>query len=99
MVKNFVHVPSTVEAFEPEEIGVEQLLRDIKDVTVSTLTTDVNFQYLILIEKVNQKLTSLKGLVNKMTKISEYLGDVMSGKKKANLQIIYNLQVYLKEKD
>jgi 26S proteasome regulatory subunit N8 len=34
-------LPSTVEAFEPEEIGVEQLLRDIKDVTVTTLTNDV----------------------------------------------------------
>lgn len=41
IIKTFVHVPSTVQAFEPEEIGVEQLLRDIKDVTVSTLSTEV----------------------------------------------------------
>jgi hypothetical protein len=26
-VKNFIHLPSSVEAFEPEEIGVEALLR------------------------------------------------------------------------
>ena len=44
IVKNFVHVPSAVEAFEPEEIGVEQLLRDIKDVTVSNLTTEVEVE-------------------------------------------------------
>jgi len=41
IVRTFEHIPSTVQAFEPEEIGVEQLLRDIKDVTVSTLSTEV----------------------------------------------------------
>jgi 26S proteasome regulatory subunit N8 len=81
IVKSFVHVPSAVQAFEPEEIGVEQLLRDIKDVTVSTLTTEMN-----------QKLNSLKGLVNKMNTIKKYLDDISEKKKKPNLQIIYNLQ-------
>jgi len=42
IIRSFVHIPSTVQAFEPEEIGVEQLLRDIKDVTISTLSTEVN---------------------------------------------------------
>ena len=41
IVRTFVHIPSTVQAFELEEIGVEQLLRDIKDVTVSTLSTEI----------------------------------------------------------
>ena len=36
-----MHVPSSVEAFEPEEVGVEQLLRDIKDVTISSLSNQV----------------------------------------------------------
>ena len=27
-----MHLPSTVQAFEPEEIGVEQLLREISNV-------------------------------------------------------------------
>ena len=33
IIKNFVHIPSTVEAFEPEEVGVEHLLREIKDIS------------------------------------------------------------------
>lgn len=40
--KTFVHVPSSIEAFEAEEIGVEHLLRDVKDNTVSTLATQVS---------------------------------------------------------
>ena len=35
----FIHIPSTVEAFEPEEVGVEHLLREIKDVTTGELST------------------------------------------------------------
>lgn len=81
LVRSFVHVPSTVQAFEPEEIGVEQLLRDIKDVTISTLTTEIQ-----------QKITSLKGLVNKMNLIKQYLGDILAKKKQPNLQIINSLQ-------
>ena len=41
IVKNFQHVPSSVEAFEPEEVGVEHLLREIRDVNMSTLSTRV----------------------------------------------------------
>ena len=37
--KNFVHIPSSVEAFEAEEVGVEHLLREIKDVTTGELGT------------------------------------------------------------
>ena len=40
-----MHVPSSVEAFEPEEVGVEQLLRDIKDVTISSLSNQVSSYY------------------------------------------------------
>ncbi len=41
-MKNFVHIPSSVEAFEAEEVGVEHLLREIKDVTTGELGTQVN---------------------------------------------------------
>lgn len=81
IVRTFVHIPSTVQAFEPEEIGVEQLLRDIKDVTISTLSTEIS-----------QKVNSLKGLVNKMDIIKKYLDDVLENKKQPNIQILYNLQ-------
>nr|GMC95664.1 26S proteasome non-ATPase regulatory subunit 7 homolog A-like [Ipomoea batatas] len=38
----FVHVPSEIAAHEVEEIGVEHLLRDVKDTTISTLATELN---------------------------------------------------------
>jgi 26S proteasome regulatory subunit N8 len=41
-VKNFMHIPSSVEAFEAEEVGVEHLLREIKDVTTGELGTQVS---------------------------------------------------------
>lgn len=37
----FVHLPTTVSQTEAEEIGVEHLLRDVKDATISTLSTDI----------------------------------------------------------
>lgn len=81
IIRTFEHIPSTVQAFEPEEIGVEQLLRDIKDATISTLSTEIN-----------GKTLALKGLVNKMEIITQYLNDVIANKKQPNLQIIKNLQ-------
>ena len=41
IIKKFIHIPSTVEAFEPEEIGVEHLLREIKDISLNSLTNMV----------------------------------------------------------
>ncbi|GKD96215.1 26S proteasome non-ATPase regulatory subunit 7, partial [Tanacetum coccineum] len=41
--KIFVHVSSEIAAHEVEEIGVEHLLRDVKDTTISTLATGVLF--------------------------------------------------------
>ena len=40
--RTFVHIPSSVGAFEAEEVGVEHLLRDIKNASTSTLATKVN---------------------------------------------------------
>ncbi|XP_022747448.1 26S proteasome non-ATPase regulatory subunit 7 homolog A-like isoform X2 [Durio zibethinus] len=40
--KVFVHVPSEIAAHEVEEIGVEHLLRDVKDATISTLATELD---------------------------------------------------------
>jgi hypothetical protein len=37
----FVHLPTSVSQTEAEEIGVEHLLRDVKDATISTLSTDI----------------------------------------------------------
>lgn len=39
--RTFVHIPSEIGAFEAEEVGVEHLLRDINDPSVSTLAEQV----------------------------------------------------------
>jgi 26S proteasome regulatory subunit N8 len=79
--KTFLHVPSAIEAEEAEEIGVEHLLRDIKDSTTTTLST-----------RVAEQLASLRGLQSRLTDIRNYLQDVARGKMPVNHQIIYNLQ-------
>lgn len=79
--KTFMHVPSAIEAEEAEEIGVEHLLRDVKDNAVGTLST-----------RVSEQLTSLKGLHQHLREIHRYLGKVVSGALPVNHQILYNLQ-------
>ena len=37
----FKHFPSEIGATEAEEVGVEHLLRDVKDMTISTLSNQV----------------------------------------------------------
>lgn len=39
--KVFVNLPTEVGATEAEEIGVEHLLRDVKDAAISTLSSEV----------------------------------------------------------
>ena len=70
-----------IEAEEAEEIGVEHLLRDIKDSTTTTLST-----------RVAEQLASLRGLQSRLTDVRNYLQDVARGKMPVNHQIIYNLQ-------
>jgi 26S proteasome regulatory subunit N8 len=41
IVKNFIHVPSSIGASEAEQVGVEHLLRDVKDVSIGTLSKEV----------------------------------------------------------
>lgn len=79
--KTFLHVPSAIEAEEAEEIGVEHLLRDIKDSTTTTLAT-----------RVSEQLASLRGLQSRLSDIQKYLADVSTGKMPVNHQIVYHLQ-------
>jgi 26S proteasome regulatory subunit N8 len=76
-----MHVPSEIVAEEAEEIGVEHLLRDIKDNAVGTLST-----------RISSQLGSLGGLQGRLEEIRDYLQKVVSGKLPVNHQIIYNLQ-------
>uniref|UniRef100_A0A0E0DJJ3 MPN domain-containing protein n=1 Tax=Oryza meridionalis TaxID=40149 RepID=A0A0E0DJJ3_9ORYZ len=79
--KVFVHVPSEIAAHEVEEIGVEHLLRDVKDTTISTLATEVT-----------SKLAALKGLDARLREIRGYLDLVIEGKLPLNHEILYHLQ-------
>ena len=65
----FAHVPSEIGAIEAEEIGVEHLLRDVKDTTVSDLHSSVT-----------ARLHALKALRTRLGEIHRYLEDVNSGK-------------------
>lgn len=80
----FAHVPSEIGAYEPEEIGVEHLLRDVKDASVSTLATEVS-----------RKLASLKGLNSQMGDIKKYLKLVADGTLPINHEILNYLQEIL----
>jgi len=79
--RTFLHVPSTVGAFEAEEVGVEHLLRDIKNASASTLAV-----------RVGDKIGALKGLAVRLREISHYLSSVVAGKLPMNREIIYQLQ-------
>jgi len=79
--KTFVHVPNSIEAFEAEEIGVEHLLRDVKDNTVSTLST-----------KVSEKVQSLRGLKARLEEIKSYMDKVVDGTLPVNHEVMGHLQ-------
>mmetsp|Transcript_24964 Transcript_24964/g.28878 ORF Transcript_24964/g.28878 Transcript_24964/m.28878 type:complete len:342 (+) Transcript_24964:191-1216(+) len=83
--KNFAHVPSVIGAMEAEEVGVEHLLRDINDPTISTVAN-----------LVHAKMSGLATLTSKLVEMKDYLLDVVEGKvKKVNQEIIANMQTIL----
>jgi len=77
----FKHIPSVIGALEAEEVGVEHLLRDVKDTSVSSLAT-----------KVHSKLLSLKSLVSHMQEMQAYLENAISGRVPLNHTILSQLQ-------
>ncbi|KAL2753659.1 hypothetical protein ACRALDRAFT_1036258 [Sodiomyces alcalophilus JCM 7366] len=79
--RTFVHTPSIIEAEEAEEIGVEHLLRDIRDVAVGTLST-----------RITNQLQSLQGLHLRLRDIGAYLQRVLDGELPINHAILGNLQ-------
>jgi len=74
-------VQSSIGASEAEEIGVEHLLRDIKDASQGTLS-----------KRVSDKLVGLKVLAGKLKEMRVYLEKVVEGKLTYNQQIINNYQ-------
>lgn len=79
--KTFNHINSEIQAEEAEEIGVEHLLRNVKDNAVGTLSTRVTTQ-----------LNSLKALQARLEEIHDYLAKVLSGELPLNHKILNNLQ-------
>lgn len=79
--KTFEHVPSEIGAEEAEEVGVEHLLRDIKDTTAGSLS-----------QKITNQLMGLKGLRLQLLDIKNYLLKVGAGQLPMNHQIVYQLQ-------
>jgi 26S proteasome regulatory subunit N8 len=79
--KTFVHVPSLIEAEEAEEIGVEHLLRDIRDQAAGNLSLRVTSTY-----------QSLLGLHQKLREIANYLDKVYTKKLPINHTILGKLQ-------
>ncbi|EPR64908.1 Mov34/MPN/PAD-1 family protein [Toxoplasma gondii TgCatPRC2] len=79
--RTFVHVASTIGALEAEEVGVEHLLRDLKNASTSTLAT-----------RVADKLSALKLLIGKIQEIYAYLQDAANKKIVANPNIMYTIQ-------
>jgi 26S proteasome regulatory subunit N8 len=77
----FAHLPSEIGALEAEEIGVEHLLRDVKDTTVSDLASSVS-----------TRITSLRALRSRLDEVHKYLGEVSGGKLPINHHILYLLQ-------
>ncbi|KAH8813474.1 maintenance of mitochondrial structure and function-domain-containing protein [Flagelloscypha sp. PMI_526] len=80
-LKTFLHVPSAIEAEEAEEIGVEHLLRDIKNSTATPVST-----------RVKEQLASLRTLQQRIKDVSAYLRDVEQGKVPVDHTIVYGLR-------
>lgn len=79
--KTFNHIASEIGAEEAEEVGVEHLLRDIRNITVGTLS-----------QQITNQLSSLKGLFQHLQDVHTYLGQVIDGKLPHNHTIMYQLQ-------
>eukprot|EP00521_Asterionellopsis_glacialis_P006346 CAMPEP_0195282500 /NCGR_PEP_ID=MMETSP0707-20130614/1341_1 /TAXON_ID=33640 /ORGANISM="Asterionellopsis glacialis, Strain CCMP134" /LENGTH=348 /DNA_ID=CAMNT_0040341471 /DNA_START=25 /DNA_END=1071 /DNA_ORIENTATION=+ len=82
--KSFAHVPSLIGAMEAEEVGVEHLLRDINDPTVSTVAS-----------LIKAKMAGLETLTEKLDEMKDYLQACVDGEKKVNQDIVANMQTIL----
>ncbi|WWD19451.1 hypothetical protein CI109_103911 [Kwoniella shandongensis] len=88
--QTFTHVPTSIEAEEAEEIGVEHLLRDISSSSSAPSSSLLTTQSLST--KVTSQLQSLRGLHTRLVEIKDYLSAVRKGKLPLNHQVVYQLQ-------
>ena len=79
-----MHIPSEVGAYEAEEVGVEHLLRDINDPSVSSTAGELR-----------HKLAGVRGLRTHLSEVVDYLDAVTAGRLPANREILYLVQTLL----
>jgi 26S proteasome regulatory subunit N8 len=77
IVSSFQNVPTVVDFLEVEDVGVEHLLRDIKDVDVSAIGTTLT-----------NSVHGLAALEHRLRNISKYLGDVIEKKLPVDYEIL-----------
>ena len=83
-------MPTTIEAEEAEEIGVEHLLRDVSSSSGAPSSSLLTTQSLST--RVAAQLNALEGLSARLTEIVDYLVAVQQNKLTVNHQIIYHVQ-------
>lgn len=88
--RTFTHIPTSIEAEEAEEIGVEHLLRDVS--TSSSAPSSSLLTAQSLSTRVAAQLQALRGLHTRLAEIGDYLSLVRDGKLPINHQVIYQLQ-------
>ena len=74
-----MHITSSIGASEAEEVGVEHLLRDIKDANLGQFS-----------KQVGDKILALKALTEKLKEMRDYLNKVLDGTFRYNHTIIHN---------
>lgn len=79
--RTFEHLPSEINAADAEEVGVGHLLRDIKDSSVSDLTSDIT-----------AKVAALMSLRDRLLELQAYLANVAEGRVPVNNEIMYRIQ-------
>ncbi|THD23817.1 26S proteasome non-ATPase regulatory subunit [Fasciola hepatica] len=79
--KTFDRIGSQIGAEEAEEVGIEHLLRDIKDTTLGPLS-----------QRIGAQLDGLSGLLRHLREISNYLELVSTNQIPVNHGVIYQLQ-------
>lgn len=80
IAKHFFHVPTVLGASEAEDVGVEHLLRDVRDVAATSLSTQTQ-----------HKIAALKAMQSRLASITQYLDEVLEGRK-ANHEVLFKLQ-------
>lgn len=79
--KTFDRLHSQIGAEEAEEVGIEHLLRDIKDTTMGPLS-----------QRIGAQLDGLSGLLRHLREIGSYLELVATNQLPINHSVIYQLQ-------